>query len=67
MAIKITGAVLADDEDPHADVETVTFGYRGQIYQVELTAQERATLRSVFERFLADAQPLGECPGPPPT
>ena len=63
MAITITGAVLGDTEPgSRDDGGAVTFGYRGTIYEVQLSAQDREALSAVFTRYLRAAIPIGVRP-----
>ncbi len=57
MAIRVTGVVLDDVDDvDELDVQTVTFGYQGAIYEADLCIREREALQAVFERLLPVAR-----------
>lgn len=59
MGVTITGAVLVEKGD--ADVEPVTFGYRGVVYRVNLDERDRDILNDIFTRYIALAEAVGEC------
>ena len=55
MATK-TSVIITDDLDGSADAQTVSFGFDGTNYEVDLGAKNRAKLEKALQPFVAAAR-----------
>ncbi|PJJ73233.1 Lsr2 protein [Diaminobutyricimonas aerilata] len=56
---KRTIVTITDDLDGSEDAETVTFGFDGKRYEIDLSEANRAKLESALQPFIDAARPAG--------
>lgn len=55
---KRTIVTITDDLDGSEDAETVTFGYDGRTYEIDLSDENRAKLEQALQPFIDAARPV---------